>query len=96
MVTIKKIKVGKHFVEAMLTRLGERNLIVLKGRKGYIMCGYLNIKAADKFKDIGVKIVNVSTIEEAVKTKVHSMTYAAKKLGIYKEQEIKDVLEIIV
>ena len=54
------------------------------------------MKAANKFKDIGIKIVGVSTIEQAIKTKVNSMTYTAKKIGIYKGQEIKDVLKIIV
>ncbi|MCK5288769.1 MAG: DUF1805 domain-containing protein [Candidatus Omnitrophica bacterium] len=96
MVTQKKIKVGKRVVEAILTKLGDKNLIVLKGSKGYIMCGYLNMKVANKFKDIGIKIVGVSTIEQAIKTKVNSMTYTAKKIGIYKGQEIKDVLKIIV
>lgn len=91
----REIKTGKKSILAVLIKLMDKNLIVLKGEKGYIMCGYLNLRAADKFKDIAVKITGISTIEEALKTKVHSCTYAAKKLGIYKGQAIRDVLKII-
>lgn len=95
MVRCEKIKVGKKSVQAVLISLGSKNLIVLRGNNGYVMCGYLNLKVANKFKDIAVKILGVSTIEEALKAKVSSVSYAAKKIGIKKGQIVKDVLEII-
>lgn len=91
----KKIKAGKNYVEAFLIKLLSKNLIFMRGRKGYIMCGYLNLKAAEKFKDVAVKITGVSTIKEALKAAVHSSTKAAAKLGIYKDQPVKEVLKII-
>lgn len=75
--------------------LGCRNLIVLKGTKGYVMCGYLNLNAAKKFKDVAVKITGVATIEQAYKACVSCCTPAARGLGIYKGQPIKEVLKII-
>ena len=59
------------------------------------MCGYLNLKAANKFNDIAVKISGVSTITQALKAKVHSSTKPAKKIGIYKGRPIKEILNII-
>jgi uncharacterized protein YunC (DUF1805 family) len=91
----KKIKIGKKYVEALWAKLQSKNLILLRGSRGYVMCGYLNLKAAEKFKDAAVKITGVSTIEEAIKTTVHSATRPAGKLGIYKGQPIKEVLRII-
>jgi uncharacterized protein YunC (DUF1805 family) len=96
MVKYKKIKIGKACIEIVQAPLGVKNLILLKGTKGYVMCGYLNLRAAQKFKDVAVKIVGVSTIEDALKTTVHSCTSLAKSLGIYKGQPIKEVLRIIV
>jgi len=95
MLRYKKIKVGRKYIEAISIRLLSKNLILLKGRKGYIMCGYLNLKAAEKFKDVAVKIVGVATIEEALKVSIQSCTSSAKRLGISKGQPVKEILGII-
>ena len=58
----KKVKVGKKYIEAVLIKLLDKNLILLRGSRGYVMCGYLNLKAAEKFKEAAVKITGVSTI----------------------------------
>ena len=91
----KKINIGKKHVEAILIGLQKKNLILLKGSKGYVMCGYLNLKVADKFEDVAVKIVGVSNIGQALKALVHSCTLSAKRLGIRKNQPIKEILKII-
>ena len=95
MIVVKKLKVGKKYIRALLIPLQTKNFILLRGKKGYVMCGYLNLKVAGKFQDAAVKIAGVSTIEQALKTTVHSLTYPARRLGIYKGQPIKDVLKII-
>jgi uncharacterized protein YunC (DUF1805 family) len=91
----KRIKAGRKYIEALLFNLGAKNLIILKGTQGYVMCGYLNLRAAEKFKDVAVKVTGVSTIEQAKKSYVHSSTKNAKRQGIYKGQSIKEVLKII-
>jgi uncharacterized protein YunC (DUF1805 family) len=96
MIITKKIKIGQKSIEALLVKLQSKNLILLKGSRGYVMCGYLNLKVAEKFKDIAIKIVGVSTINDALKTNVHSYTSSAKRLGIYKGQSVKDALKIII
>ena len=95
MIKIKKIKVGKRYVEAVAVKLLSKNFILLRGRRGYIMCGYLNMKAAEKFKDVAAKITGVSTIEEALKASVHSCTSQARRLGIYKGQPVREALKSI-
>jgi len=96
MVKYKKIKIGKKYIDAICVGLLSKNFILLRGVRGYVMCGYLNLKVAQKFKDAAVKIVGVSSIEDVLKSTVHSCTAQAAKLGIYKGQSIKDVLKIIV
>jgi uncharacterized protein YunC (DUF1805 family) len=91
----KKIKIGKKYIEVFLIKISTKNLIILKGSRGYVMCGYLNLKAAEKFKDVAIKITGTSTIEQALQTTVHSCTSSARRLGIYKGQPIKKVLRII-
>jgi len=95
MLKYRKIRVGRKYVEALLLRLSGKNLIVLRGTKGYVMCGYLNLRAAEKFKDAAIKVVKVSTIQEAIDSAVHSCTSWAKRLGVYRGQPVKEVLKII-
>ncbi len=92
MITHKKIKVGNRYIEALSMHLSKKNLVVLKGRKGFIMCGYLNLKAAEKSKDAAAKITGISTIKQALKTTVRSCTTSAQKIGIRKGQSVKDAL----
>lgn len=76
--------------------LQSKNLVVLAGSRGYVMCGYLDLKTADKFKDVAVKITGVSTINDALNATVHSCSSGAKKLGIAKGTPIKNLLKVIV
>lgn len=91
----KKIKIGNGKIEALEIKLLSKTLILLRGSRGYIMCGYLNLSAAEKCKDAAVKITGVSNIEEALKAQVHSCTSAARRLGIYKGQLVKKALSTL-
>jgi len=91
----RKIKVGKEYVDALAVKLLSKNLVLLWGKGGYVMCGYLNMSVAKKFKDVAVRVTSVSTIEDALTSKVSSCTHPAKKLGIYVGQPIRNVLKII-
>ncbi|MDD4899428.1 MAG: DUF1805 domain-containing protein [Candidatus Omnitrophica bacterium] len=92
----EKIQVGEKYIQACLVPFFAKNLIVLLGEKGYVMCGYLDLTVAEKFSDPAVRIVGVSTIQEALGTKVDGCTAAARELGIHKDQPISEVLKLIV
>ncbi len=95
MINYKKIKTNHKSIEALVMKLQHKNLVLLKGSKGYIMCGYLDLKAPEKFGEAAVKITGVSNIKEALQASAHSMTTAAKKLGIRKGQPIAEVLKLL-
>lgn len=94
--THKKIKIGKSYIQAFSIPLASKNFILLRGNKGYVMCGYLNMAAANKFSDLAIKIFGVSSIEEALEAKVSACSSKARKLGISKGQKISDILKFIV
>lgn len=75
--------------------LAAKNLLVLRGTKGYIMCGYLDMAAAEKFNDVAVKVVNVACIEDVLAATVCACSSAAAACGIAAGQPIADVLPII-
>ena len=91
----KTIKVGNRSIQAYFFPLQTKNLIFFKGSKGYIMCGYLNLAVSRKFNDVAAKIIGVSSIEDALKAKIHSCTVPARRLGIKPGQPVKEALGII-
>lgn len=60
---------------------GHPNLLMLLCEKGYIMCGYLNQTAAEKFGDAAA-IVGGSTFEEILANPVKAVTPEAEALGV--------------
>ena len=60
---------------------GHPNMLLLLCEKGYIMCGYLNLAAAEKFEDAAA-VVSGSCFEEILANEVKSVTPAAMNLGV--------------
>ncbi|MDD2703458.1 MAG: DUF1805 domain-containing protein [Candidatus Omnitrophica bacterium] len=90
-----KIKIARGYIETLEMKLLGKNLVVLRGSKGYVMCGYLNLKAAEKFKDAAIKVTGISTVQEAIRSTVFSCSGGARKLGVYKGQPVKECLRLI-
>lgn len=96
MLVHKSIKIGTGRVEAYALQLGEKSLVLLRGTRGFIMCGYLNLSAAKRFKDAAIKITGVRTIADALNARVHSCTPRARRLGVCRGQPVKETLRLIV
>lgn len=91
----KRIKIGEKYIDAYSVKLLSKSLILLRAQRGYVMCGYLDLKTAQRFNDVAIVVTGVSTIGQAMKAAVHSCSLAARKLGIYKSQPIKEALKLI-
>jgi uncharacterized protein YunC (DUF1805 family) len=89
------IKVDGKEIQVIVLPLQSKNLIILRGANGYVMCGYLDMSVADKFNDVAIKVTGVSGIDDVLNAKVNSCSSAAAKLGIAAGQPIKEVLKII-
>ncbi len=95
MIRCKKEKIGSQVLESVVIDLGEKKFILLRGRKGYVACGYLDMKVAEKFGDVAVGVQKVSSIADVLTAKVHSMTSAARAAGIRKNQVVKEIIDVI-
>ena len=60
---------------------GHPNMIVINCRRGYLMCGYLNMEAAEKFGDPAV-LVGGADFEAVLGNPIKGMTRAAADLGV--------------
>lgn len=60
---------------------GHPNMIVILCKKGYVMCGYLNMAAAEGFEDAAA-VVGGSCFEETLANPVKAVSPKAAALGI--------------
>lgn len=91
----RKIMIGGRAVEAFSIELSGKNLIVLRGSRGFIMCGYLDLAVAEKFGDAAARITGVSTIDEALAARIGTCTSRARALGITEGQGVEDALALL-
>ncbi len=57
-------------------------LLVIRADKGFLMCGYLNVNAAEELGDTAVKVKGVKSLEDMLKAQVVEVTEMARELGI--------------
>ena len=60
---------------------GHPNMLLIPCRKGYVMCGYLNLPAAESFGDAAA-IVGGSCFEETLANPVKAVSAKAAELGV--------------
>jgi len=70
-------------------------LIILRGEKGFIMCGYLDIKVAEKLDLVAARITGVKSIEEALDKTISEATSKAVKQGIKTGMKVKEALKAL-
>jgi uncharacterized protein YunC (DUF1805 family) len=68
------------------------NLVFIKGDKGFVMCGYLNLETAEKLKNIAVLAVGVKTADDMLNAVVANATSYARALGISAGMPVREAL----
>ena len=92
---IKKIKLEKGQVMGSLIELNNAPLIVLQAKKGYVMCGYLNMKSANKLGDIAGRVTGVKNFEDALDSTIVEVSENAKKIGLQEGMKTKEFLNLL-
>jgi uncharacterized protein YunC (DUF1805 family) len=73
----------------------DSNLVFIKGSKGFIMCGYLNLETAEKMNNIAAIATGVKTVDDMLKKNIVSSTTNAQKIGIIPGISVLEALEKI-
>ena len=75
--------------------LGKAPLLILQTKKGYVMCGYLNMNAANKLGDIAGKVTGVKTFDDMLNADVVEVSENAKLAGLKQGMNVKDFLDAL-
>jgi uncharacterized protein YunC (DUF1805 family) len=96
MYKIDKIEVeGKSFLGLKAEMKGLPPLLLLKGEKGFVMCGYLNIEVAERLGAAAAMVSGVKSFEDVLNAEIRSATTKAMDLGLEPGKVVRTVIGAI-
>ncbi len=92
-VEISRLEIqGKEFL-GIRVEMPNAPLLLIKGSKGFAMCGYLNPSTAEKLGDIAVMVSGVNTFEDMLNAKIKWTSPKAKELGIEEGRILREEIK---
>ena len=92
MIYTEFVQIASRSYTYLKIEMGTAPLVLLKGEKGFVMCGYLNLEAAEKLNDIAVRVTGVKDLESLLNAKVAGVTSGAKTLGIKEGDKVSNIV----
>jgi uncharacterized protein YunC (DUF1805 family) len=83
---------GKTFQGVKSTLPDLPPLLLIKGEKGFIMCGYLNLDVAKRLGAAAAIVSGVNTFTDFLNAEIKAATSKAKKLGVEPGKTVKTVI----
>ncbi len=83
MISVAPLKVdGGSAVGLRVELPGSPPLLLVVGNKGFVMCGYLNMEAAESLGVCAATVSGVNSFKDVLEAEVKAVTTKAQKLGI--------------
>lgn len=95
MIETKSVEISGSSYEYLRMEMENAPLLVLKGKKGFVMCGYLNLEAANKLGDTAVRVSGVSNLDTLLESKAVGVSEKARALGISEGQKVADFIQLL-
>jgi uncharacterized protein YunC (DUF1805 family) len=82
-INVTTVKVdGKPFLGLKVDLPESPPLLLIIAEKGFVMCGFLNIEAAEKLGVAAAMVSGVKTFEDVLNAQVKAVATKAKNLGV--------------
>ena len=98
MVCVKEqLKIGDRTATGLLVELPDSPpLVMIVGKTGFVMCGFLNMDAAEKLNVVAAMVSGVKSFEDVLKAEVKAVTSKASMKGISVGMKGEDALKLLV
>ena len=83
---------GKSFQGVKSTMPGGPPLLLIKGEKGFVMCGYLSPDVAERVGLAAAIVSGVSSFDDVLNAEIKVATSKAKELGVEPGMIVKKVI----
>lgn len=97
MINVRQIKTKKGTATGMNVKIPgseHDDMLIILADKGFIMCGYLNIQAAERMNDAAV-LIGAKELEDMLTNKVRALTPKAQELGITLKMTGEEALDLL-
>lgn len=95
MIKSENVKISGSDYEYLRMDMGSAPLVILKGKKGFVMCGYLNMEAANKLGDCAVRVTGVNDLDTVLSSNAVGVSEGARELGISEGQKVSDFIHLL-
>ncbi len=83
MISITTIKVDdKTYMGVRIELPDSPPLLLIAAEKGFVMCGFLNMEAAERMNVTAAMVSGVKTFEDVLNAQIKATTTKAKNLGV--------------
>lgn len=94
--TVAPVKVGRRSATGLRVDLPEGPpLLLIVAEKGFVMCGYLNIEAAERLGVCAATVSGVKSFEDVLDAEVKAATSKAQRLGVKAGMRGKEAVELM-
>ena len=90
---IEQIRLEKGCALGLRFEMQKHSLLLIRAEKGFVMCGYLDIEAAEALGDTAARVKGVQNFEDVLKAQIVEVTQSARELGIEPGMTGRDALE---
>jgi uncharacterized protein YunC (DUF1805 family) len=82
-ITVSPLEIdGKNAIGLKVDLPNSPPLLAIIGRTGFVMCGFLNTEAAEKFNVAAAVVSGVRSFEDVLKTEIKKTTSKGQLLGV--------------
>lgn len=81
--------------QAFQQTLGNLPMIVVKAKRGYIACSYINKETAEKVGDVAAFVSGVKNVNDLLSAKIKYATSWAEDLGVREGMSVRKALELM-
>ncbi len=86
---------GGSFLGLKVEMEGLSPLLLIKGGKGFVMCGYLNGEVAERLGAAAAIVSGVNSFEDVLEAEIKFATTKAKELGLEPGRVVRTVIEAL-
>jgi uncharacterized protein YunC (DUF1805 family) len=79
----------------MIFPLGNMPMLVVKAKKGYVACSYVDRQTAEHLGDVAAFVTGVKSFEDMFHAKIRHMTAWAEDMGVREGMSVKKALELM-
>jgi uncharacterized protein YunC (DUF1805 family) len=83
---------GKFFHGIKSTIPNGPPLLLIKGEKGIVMCGYLSLEVAEQIGLVAAIVSGVNSFSDVLNASIKKSTIKAKEIGVEPGKKVKEVI----